>query len=158
MTLQSLIPEDGGSRLLEGPPGSGKTAAAYILLSSWAEGPTDVVGNLLDLNTIHLFIYVDCSSPRGDLFQEMTSQLSRGEKFFTQDELRTLLTRSDHCLLLLDGYKEGNRCFDESLKRFLLKRGGCRVLVMSCPEHCPAFKEGVDTGGLLELQAQTAKY
>lgn len=60
---------------------------------------------------------------KADLFQEIKSQLSLGGKGSTEDELRTELTRSRDALLLLDGYREGNQFFDESMKKFLCERG-----------------------------------
>lgn len=158
MNLQALLPEAGETRFLEGPPGSGKTTVANILVSSWTQGPTHALPNLLDLSTLRLLIYVDCSKVKGDLFQEITIQLSLMKKISTEDELRAVLTRSSDALLLLDGYREGNQFFDESLRRFLMEKGGCRVLVMACPGHCPTLKDTVGTEGVLQLQTQSAKY
>lgn len=158
VTLQALLPDVGGTLLLEGPSGSGKTILAHMLVSSWTEGPTDALADLLDLSALRLLLHVDCSTEKRDLFQEMTSPLPPRGKVLTEDQLRTVLTRSNSSLLLLDGYREGNFYFDESLRRFLGERKGCRVLVMSRPEHCPTFKKTVGTEGLLKLQTQTAKY
>uniref|UniRef100_A0A8C2XGL8 Uncharacterized protein n=2 Tax=Cyclopterus lumpus TaxID=8103 RepID=A0A8C2XGL8_CYCLU len=153
VNLQALLPEARETFFLEGPPGSGKTTIAHIVVSSWAEGSTHALANLLDLRTLPLLFFVDCSKVKGDLFQEITIQLSLMEKISTEDQLRTVLARSSEALLLLDGYREGNQFFDESLRKYLMDKGGCRVLVTACPGHCPALKDTVETEGVLQLQA-----
>ncbi|KAM9338166.1 uncharacterized protein ABDE67_017725 [Symphorus nematophorus] len=158
VNLQALVPEAGETLFLEGPTGSGKTTIAHILVSSWTQGSPHGLSDVLNLSNLRLLLFVDCSKVKGDLFQEITTQLSLTKKISTEDELRTVLTRSSEILLLLDGYREGNQFFDESLKRFLSERGGCRVLVTACPGHCPTLKDTVGTGGVLELQTQTVKY
>ncbi|KAM6975555.1 uncharacterized protein LKV04_014902 [Tautogolabrus adspersus] len=152
VNLQALLPEAGETLLLEGPPLSGKTTLAHILVSSWTEGPKHAFPNLLDLSAVGLLLYIDCSGVKGDLYQEITSQLSLTEKITTEDKLRTLLSHSGEALLLLDGYREGNQSFDESLKRFLREREGCRVLVMTCVGHWDTLREVVGTGRVLELR------
>ncbi|KAI9524734.1 hypothetical protein NQZ68_016743 [Dissostichus eleginoides] len=147
VSLQALLPEAGEVVFLEGSPGSGKTTA-NILVSSWTEGPTHAVSKLLNLSTVRFLFTVDCSRVKGDLFQEIKMQLSLMQK--TGDELRTLLT--SEALLLLDGYREGNHFFDESVRKFLMEREGCRVLVTSCPGHCPILNDTVVTGRTLQIQ------
>ncbi|XP_039634963.1 uncharacterized protein LOC120545054 isoform X2 [Perca fluviatilis] len=154
VNLQALLPEAGETLFLEGPSGSGKTTVAYILVSSWTGMPKHALFNLLDLSTLRLLLYVDCSKVTGDLFQEITIQLSLTEKI-SGDELRTVLTRSSEALLLLDGYREGKHFFDKSFRKFLTEKGGCRVLVMACPGHCPTLKDIVGTEGVLQLQTQS---
>ncbi|KAF7669549.1 hypothetical protein LDENG_00155660 [Lucifuga dentata] len=152
VSLQTLFPEAGETLLLEGPPESGKTTVAQILVSSWVDGPTHALSNFLDPSGLQLLFYVDCTKVKRELSQEIMTQLCLKEKVSTEDELRTVLSRSSEALLLLDGYREGNQDFDESLKRFLREKGGCRVLVMACPGLCPEFKGTVGTEGLLKLQ------
>lgn len=154
MNLQALLPEAGQTVFLEGPPGSGKTSVARILVSSWTEGPSHALSNILDLSAVRLLLHVDCRTVKGDLFQEISAQLSLLGGI-TEDELRTELTGSSDVLLLLDGYREGSWPFDKSLKSFLSERRGCRVLVTACPGHCYSLKDTVGTGGALELQIQT---
>ncbi|XP_073333985.1 uncharacterized protein [Pagrus major] len=158
VNLQALLPEVGDTLFLEGPQGSGKTFVAHILVSSWTEGPKHALSHILDLNTIQLLLYVDCSKVKRDLFQETTTQLSLTEKISTEDELRTVLSRSGEVLLLLDGYREGNQHFDESLNRFLSQKGGCRVLVTACPGDCPTFRDTIGKEKVLKLKTQTVKY
>ncbi|KAM9306252.1 uncharacterized protein KZ484_026747 [Pholidichthys leucotaenia] len=155
VSLQALLPEAGGTHFLEGPPGSGKTTAAHILVSCWTDGPADVPSNPLDLSVIHLLLYVNCSNVKEDLFQEIENQLSLAENITT--ELRTVLTTSSQALLVLDGYQEGNHQFDDSFRKFLSEREDCRVLVMCCPGHCPSLIEAVGAQGLLKLEINSAK-
>lgn len=152
MNLQALLPEAGEIHLLEGAPGSGKTTAAEMLISSWARGPTHGLFNQSELSVLALLLSVDCSNVESDLFHEIMTQLHLREKISTEDDLRTLLCGSTEALLLLDGYREGNQVLDDSLRRFLREKKVCRVLVTACPGHCPMLKETVGTRGVLQLQ------
>ncbi|KAA8584226.1 hypothetical protein FQN60_008011 [Etheostoma spectabile] len=154
VNLQALLPEAGETLFLEGPSGSGKTTVAHILVSSWTEMHTHALSNLLDLSTLRLLLYVDCSKVKDGLFPEILIQLSLTEQI-SGDELRAILTRSSEALLLLDGYREGKHFFDKSLRKFLMEKRGCRVLVMACPGHCPTLKDTVGTEGVLQLQTQS---
>ncbi|KAG7223921.1 hypothetical protein INR49_015177 [Caranx melampygus] len=156
VNLQALLPEAGDTVLLEGLPGSGKTKIAHILVSSWAEGSSPALTNLIDLSDLRLLLYVDCSKVNGDLFQEIVTQLSLTENISTQ-QLRTVLSGSREALLVLDGYREGNQFLDESLKCFVNEQGGCRVLVTACPGQCPMLEETVGKQGVIKLQTQAAK-
>ncbi|CAJ1070907.1 uncharacterized protein si:ch211-241b2.5 [Xyrichtys novacula] len=156
--LQALLPEAGETLLLQGPPESGRTTLAQILVSSWTEGPEHAFPDLLDLSAVRLLLYVDCSKAKGDLFEEIATQLSLTAKMST-DELRTaVLTLSSEALLLLDGYKEGGQVFDESVRKFLSEREGCRVLVMACMGHCESLKDTVGTGWVLSLQTESVTH
>ncbi|KAM4528083.1 uncharacterized protein PAE49_000042 isoform 2-T2 [Odontesthes bonariensis] len=157
VSLRDLLPEAGEVFLLEGPTGSGKTTVAQILLSSWTEGPRLAPSNFPDLSDLGHLVCVDCSMAKGDLLQETAAQLSLSEKISTQ-ELRTVLTSSGRSLLLLDGYREGNSVFDESLSRFLSERGHCSLLITSCSGHCPTLTETLGTDRVLKLQMPSARY
>ncbi|KAM3599266.1 uncharacterized protein V6R79_002818 [Siganus canaliculatus] len=156
VNLQDLLPAPGETLFLEGLPGSGKTTVAQILVSVWTK--ENAFSNILDLSAIQLLLYVDCGGVQGDLFQEIMTQLSLKDKMSTADDLRSVLTGSNSVLLLLDGYREGEQLFDESLKRFLSDRGGCRVVITACPGHCSSLKDTCGTGKLVELQTRTVKY
>ncbi|XP_072228394.1 uncharacterized protein [Leuresthes tenuis] len=157
VSLLDLIPEAGEVLILEGPTGSGKTTVAQILLSSWTEGPRLAPSNFPDLSDLGHLICVDCSMAKSDLFQETATQLSLSEKISTQ-ELRTVLTSSGRSLLLLDGYREGNSVFDESLNRFLSERGQCSLLITACSGHCPTLTETLGTDRVLKLQMPSVRY
>uniref|UniRef100_A0A3Q1E9Z9 Uncharacterized LOC110958732 n=1 Tax=Acanthochromis polyacanthus TaxID=80966 RepID=A0A3Q1E9Z9_9TELE len=144
-----LLPEPGETVFLEGLPGNGKTTVAHILVSSWAREPS----HSLDLSNLSLLLCVDCSAVKQDLYQEIKTQLSLPEET-SAEELRTVLTKSGKVLLLLDGYREGNHDFDESLRMFLSDKGGCRVLITACPGHCPTLMQTAGAGRTLKFSLQ----
>ncbi|XP_055369417.1 programmed cell death 1 ligand 1 isoform X2 [Betta splendens] len=155
--LQALIPDAGEAVVLEGPPGSGKTGVAHFLVRSWALGVPRAPPPLLQLRALQLLLYLDCSAAEGDLCQELMARLGLKEHLSTEDELRTMLSRCGETLLLLDGYREGSARFDESLKRLLGERGGCRVLVTTS-EDVRLLTEASRTARVLKLHTPIAKY
>lgn len=150
LTLQDLVPANGEVLFLEGPAGSGKTTISHTLVHSWTE-PSVQAASHFDLSQLQLLVYVDGSSTKGDLFQEITKQLSLNEVLLAKD-LRTMLTHET--MLIVDGYEEGNLFFDESLQRFLFERSGCRVLITSCSGHSDNLKEMIGTLAILRLPSQ----
>ncbi|XP_061589395.1 butyrophilin subfamily 2 member A2-like [Cololabis saira] len=157
VTLQDVLPEAGEVVLLEGTPESGKASITHLLMLSWTEGPTQSASNSLDLSRVEVFIYVNCSKVKGELFQEIIAQVSLSEKISTK-ELQTMLSRSRKSLLLLDGYREGDNSFDESLRSFLSERGNCKVLITTCSGQCPTLKQTLGSDRVLSLQIHYAKY
>lgn len=151
--LQALLPQAGETLILHGV-GNDMFPAAHVLVSSWTRGPARATANVLELSAVRLLLCVDCSKAKADLFQELATQLNKREKIApTEAELRTMLSSSEDVLLLLDGYREGNQLFDESLKKFLSERRKCRVLVTTCSGHSLTLMDTL--GEVRELQTQT---
>ncbi|XP_055081710.1 CD276 antigen homolog [Periophthalmus magnuspinnatus] len=150
LNLNDLVPANGEALLLEGPEGSGKTTLIHRLVFSWTQLP---VSDLTDLNHLLLVFYVDGSNTNSNLLDEIITQLSLKE-VVTENDLKNVLTTGT--LLIVDGYKEGNLLFDESLQRFLFDRGGCRVLITTSQKHSKV-KEIVGTGATVTLQIQRQK-
>ncbi|XP_077089677.1 uncharacterized protein LOC143741159 isoform X2 [Siphateles boraxobius] len=140
LNISSVLPDTRQVVLLLGEPGSGKTTVARILSSCWAGRLT---ANAFSVLPLHLVLLVDCSGAEGDLFQMLQSRVHHG-KPSVSDLRETLLGPAD-CLLILDGYREGNKDLDETLEGFLTERQMCRVLVTSRPGQCPSLEKTVRT-------------
>ncbi|TWW65981.1 T-lymphocyte activation antigen CD80 [Takifugu flavidus] len=134
-----------------GTAGEREDDRSQFLAFSRAAGSSNAPSGAIDLSGVHLVVHLDCSKVKGHLLQEVTRLLSAEEKVPMEEELRAALAGSSEVLLLLDGYREGNQVFDESLKRFLRDRSGCRVLIMACPGQCRALKDTCTSAGVLRL-------
>ncbi|KAI2651657.1 Programmed cell death 1 ligand 1 [Labeo rohita] len=141
LNISSILPDKKEIILLLGEPDSGKTSLAQILSSCWAESTTT---DPFNIHRLHLVFQVDCSRAKGDFFQVIKSSVSY-EKPLDMSELREALLGTTDCLLILDGYLEGNKELDETLEWFLTERQTCRVLVTSHPGKCPALEKSVRT-------------
>ncbi|XP_039528802.1 programmed cell death 1 ligand 1-like [Pimephales promelas] len=136
LNISSIIPDTRQVILLLGEPGSGKTTVAQILSSCWA-------GNAFNAPPLHLVLLVDCSGAQGDLFQLLKSKVHHQKPLLS--DLRETLLGPEDCLLILDGYQEGNKDLDETFEVFLNERQMCRVLVTSRPGQCPSLERTVRT-------------
>ncbi|XP_042634460.1 uncharacterized protein LOC109076482 isoform X2 [Cyprinus carpio] len=139
--ISSILPDKKETILLLGEPGSGKASVAQILSSCWAES---TMTDPFNIRRLHLVFHVDCSRAKGDFFQVVKSNISH-EKPLDVSEFRETLLGTTDCLLILDGYQEGNKDLDETLEWFLTERQTCRVLVTSHPGKCPALEKNTRT-------------
>lgn len=147
VSLQALVPEPGQTLFLEGPPESGKTAAAQLLAFSWAAGPSLTPSSVVDLRGVRLLLRLDCSQVKGQLLQEIARLIPSVE------EKEEELAQSGEVLLLLDGYREGNQAFDQSLQRFLEARTGCRVLITARPGQSCTLQRACQGAVVLQLSS-----
>lgn len=141
LNISSILPDKRQMILLLGEPGSGKTTVAQILSSCWAGS---ITADAFNVRPLHVVILVDCSRAQGDFFQLVKSSVNY-EKPLDVSDLREALLGPADCLLILDGYQEGNKDLDETLEGFLTERQACRVLVTSRPGQCPALEKTVRT-------------
>ncbi|KAG9354159.1 hypothetical protein JZ751_012283 [Albula glossodonta] len=132
LNVTALVPDAGKTYLLEGPSKSGKTSMALTLAYTWAQNSE---WDPFSIKHYHLVVLVRCEGMKGDLFQEVMSQLDLDGTVSVRT-LRESLTGSVEALLVLDGYKCGNRETDESLREFLRERQACRVLVTALQGQC----------------------
>lgn len=106
----------------------------------------------MDLSGIRHLVRLDCGKVKGQLLHEITRLLTAAEEAQTEEELKAALATSSEVLLLLDGYREGNQVFDESLQRFLRERSGCRVLITARPgQCCRTLKDACVGAAVLQL-------
>ncbi|KAI4880882.1 hypothetical protein NFI96_015355, partial [Prochilodus magdalenae] len=127
--LQSIVPGNGETVVLEGKEGSGKSFLAEKLSISWTNRST---ADPFNISKTLLVILLDCEGAEGDFYQVVKSKIPSEAELETVDVKEILLGNMD-CLLILDGYKEGNREMDKSLIKFLKDRTTCRVLITSRP-------------------------
>ncbi|KAJ8286610.1 hypothetical protein GJAV_G00041110 [Gymnothorax javanicus] len=137
----ALLPDVGESRLLEGEPKSGKTRAVLAMACSWAQ---NTMQDPFGVTLCQLVVLVSCEGVTSDLFQEVMTQLGLDAEL-TVSSLQEILTGPVDTLLILDGYKFGNRDLDESLRKFLEGRQACRVLVTALPGQCTNLGEFFQT-------------
>ncbi|ROL46781.1 Programmed cell death 1 ligand 1 [Anabarilius grahami] len=141
LNISSILPDKKQTILLLGEPGSGKTTVAQILSSCWARR---ITADAFNIHRLHLVVLVDCSRAEGDFFQVVKASINYEKPLDVSDLRETLLGPTD-CLLILDGYQEGNKVLDETLEGFLTERQTCRVLVTSHPGQCPALERTIRT-------------
>lgn len=151
VSLQALVPEPGQTLFLEGPPGSGKTTMAQLLAFSRAAGPSHAPSSAVDLRGVRLLLHLDCSQVKGQLLQEIAHLIPSVEE--KEEELRAALAQSSEVLLLLDGYREGNQAFDQSLQGFLKARTGCRVLITARPGQSCMLQRACEGAVVLQLSS-----
>ncbi|MCI4386972.1 hypothetical protein PGIGA_G00068950 [Pangasianodon gigas] len=132
VSIQSVLPGPRETVILEGKEGTGKTFIAQSLASSWAK---HFVSDPFDIRELQLVILADIKGSEGDFFQVVNSKIPAEAELQTNN-LKDILLGNKDSLLILDGYKEGDRELDKSLVKFLRERRTCRVLITACPgEH-----------------------
>ncbi|XP_051961654.1 uncharacterized protein si:ch211-241b2.5 [Xyrauchen texanus] len=141
LNIASIVPDERQTILLLGEPGSGKTTVAQIMSSCWAQSITT---DPFNIHRLQLVVLVDCNEAQGDFFQVVKSSVTPETPLDECDLRETLLGPTD-CLVILDGYREGNTDLDETLRTFLSERQTCGVLVTSRTGECPALENRVRT-------------
>ncbi|XP_046724216.1 programmed cell death 1 ligand 1 [Silurus meridionalis] len=132
VSMQSVPPGLRKIVLLEGKEGTGKTFITQSLASSWANPFTS---DLLNIRKVKLVIFVTIGGVAGDFFEVVKSRFPAEAELQTNN-LKDILLGNKDSLLILDGYKEGDRELDKSFVKFLRERRACRVLITACPgEH-----------------------
>ncbi|XP_051536917.1 programmed cell death 1 ligand 1 [Myxocyprinus asiaticus] len=152
LNIASILPDKRQTILLLGEPGSGKTTVAQIMSSCWVQSITTDPFNIHRLQPV---VLVDCSEAQGDFFQVVKSSMTP-ETPLDECDLKEMLLGPTDCLVILDGYREGNTDLDETLRTFLSERQTCRVLVTSRTGECPALENRVRT--VLQLIPRPEEY
>ncbi|KAF4077161.1 hypothetical protein AMELA_G00204880 [Ameiurus melas] len=130
--IHSVLPGPRETVLLEGKEGAGKTSVAQTLAWSWADQSSL---DFFNIRKLQLVILVDIKEDGGEFFQMVNSKIP-AEAGLQTNKLKDILLGDGDSLIILDGYKEGDRELDTSLIKFLRERRTCRVLITACPgEH-----------------------
>uniref|UniRef100_A0AAY4DVV2 Ig-like domain-containing protein n=1 Tax=Denticeps clupeoides TaxID=299321 RepID=A0AAY4DVV2_9TELE len=125
-----VLPASGETVVLEGNPG-GKTFIAQHLALSWAQDRN------WHLFTAHfqLVVLVACEQAKGNLLQQVISDLTVDTGLAAEDLLILLMETADS-LLILDGYTEGCEETDEWLHSFMRNSPKCGLLITACQGQC----------------------